>query len=183
MKSEEKIIYADVKTRFLAGLVDFVIVILLSFAVVRAFNLAGMEINIVDKNNEVIEISSIVNTMKEEAKDGENKEKMDFSFDKKTEKNLNAIFVFVAGIYSVYFVSSKKQGTPGKQLFKIMIIDEKKGKMTILSAFIRFVAKKITNILFFVGYLPILFTKERISLHDFLSHTRVVHIKLKEKND
>jgi len=193
MQNKENIIYADFKTRFLAGVVDAIIVIFLSLFVIRIFNLAGMEINIVNQNNEIVSIFSIVDTIKkekiEETKTTEitkaikTKEKIELNFDKKTRKYINAIFICIAGIYSVYFVSSKKQGTPGKQLFKIMIIDEKEGRMTIFNAFIRFIAKKITNTLFFIGYLPILFTKEKVSLHDFLSRTRVVHIKLKEKND
>lgn len=190
MKKNDKIVYAGLGVRFLAFVVDAVILAFLSFFVIRIFNLAGMEMKIYDKNNKVVEISSIIAQFEKQGTDkkatgrliiqGKFDERQ-LHFNKKTQKNLNLIFFFVSMTYSVYFVSSKKQGTLGKQLFKLMIIDRKRGRMTVFSAFIRFIAKRITNMLFFVGYIPILFTKEKVALHDFLANSRVVYIKLKDE--
>jgi uncharacterized RDD family membrane protein YckC len=192
MNKDNKLVYAGLGVRFMAGAIDWVIIIFLSFFVIRMFNLAGMEMSIYDKNNEKVSILSLAELITKEDPESNELEKLTikeifnqthYRFDPKTQRNLNFIFLFVSMVYSVYFVSSKKQGTPGKQLLKIMVIDKKCGRMSVLNSFIRYVAQRITNLLFFIGYLPILFTKEKVALHDFLANTRVVYIKVEEKNE
>lgn len=79
--------------------------------------------------------------------------------------------------YSVYFLTSKKQATPGKRIMNIYVATKDGKKLSVNRCFARFFATILSGILCGVGFLMVAFTKERTALHDLICNTRVFHGK------
>jgi len=87
------------------------------------------------------------------------------------------IFVGIFMIfYYPFFESSKYQASIGKKILSIKVVDEAGGRLTFGWAFARFLAKGISFILVFVGFIMIAFTDKR-GMHDIMTDTYVVKNK------
>lgn len=82
-------------------------------------------------------------------------------------------FPVVIILYQSFFEASKFQGTLGKRVMKIKVIDYRGGRASFFSCFIRNLSKIISSVLM-IGYLVALFTENKQTLHDIISNTYVV---------
>ena len=99
------------------------------------------------------------------------------TFDAKTFRKIYFGLLAVSSTYFVLFLSSKKQATIGNQIFKIMVVHTKEAKISVLSAFIRYIAMLLNNTIYGVGYLLYFFREDHAILQDILSDTRVINLK------
>ncbi|WP_318493340.1 RDD family protein [Photobacterium leiognathi] len=73
---------------------------------------------------------------------------------------------------------SKWQATPGKMVFKLKVVDTKTNeKATALRYLGRYFSYIASNITLGIGYLFIVFRKDKQALHDLISGTRVIYSK------
>ena len=84
------------------------------------------------------------------------------------------MFVCLYVLYHMGFEVSKWHATPGKKLMKIYIdhVDDK--KLMFWQILIRNLSKPLSLLLFFSGFIMIIFNQKRRSLHDFLAKTIVL---------
>jgi len=80
------------------------------------------------------------------------------------------IWIFLCSIME----SSKIQGTLGKKIFKIKVINLNGDRISIKTSIVRNLLKFISSIFFF-GFILIAFTKKNQGLHDRLTETFVVN--------
>jgi uncharacterized RDD family membrane protein YckC len=79
--------------------------------------------------------------------------------------------------YSVYFITSKKQATPGKRILNIYIATKDGKKLSVERSFARFFGSILSGMIFGIGFFMIAFTKEKTALHDLICNTRVFYGK------
>jgi uncharacterized RDD family membrane protein YckC len=77
-------------------------------------------------------------------------------------------------IYCTILESSPKQGTLGKQLMKIKVIDEKGHRLELKDAFLRSAGKVISQAVLSIGFIWILFDQKHRGWHDMIAKTYVV---------
>ncbi len=95
-----------------------------------------------------------------------------------TEKRAADFVSWIISItYSVYFITSKNQATPGKRIMNIYVATKDGQKLSLNRCFARFFASLLSGILFGIGFLMVAFTKEKTALHDLLCNTRVFYGK------
>lgn len=82
--------------------------------------------------------------------------------------------------YVAYFLSGKTQATFGKRLMGLYVARSNGSKLTKSRAVSRAASSILTSLTLGLGFIIVIFTKEKISLHDFLCDTRVFYGK---KND
>lgn len=89
--------------------------------------------------------------------------------------DLESAFYLLGGwIYYASMESSKNQGTIGKIAVGIKVTDEKLEKISFWKATGRNFAKILSALIFFIGFLMILWTEKGQGLHDQLAHCIVV---------
>ena len=92
--------------------------------------------------------------------------------------SFNNLITYGVGIaYAAYFLSSKKQATFGKRIMGIYVGNRDGSQLSKAKAVARAAAAILTATTLGLGFLIVIFTKEKISLHDFLCSTRVFHGK------
>jgi len=99
---------------------------------------------------------------------------MSFSSEQAVGEMVMSVY-FVA--YLVYFIlmeSSSKQATVGKMLLKVKVVNGDGERLSLLNAVGRSFGRLISGMLMGLGYVMILFTKEKQGLHDKLAKTYVV---------
>jgi uncharacterized RDD family membrane protein YckC len=79
--------------------------------------------------------------------------------------------------YVAYFLSGKKQATFGKRLMGIYVARSDGSKLTTSRAISRAASSILTSLTLGLGFIVVVFNKEKISLHDFLCDTRVFYGK------
>ncbi|MFT6077715.1 MAG: putative RDD family membrane protein YckC [Rickettsiales bacterium] len=79
--------------------------------------------------------------------------------------------------YSVYFLTSKQQATPGKKIMGIYVGTRDGQKLSLNHCFARFFATVLSGMAFGIGLVMIAFTKEKTALHDIICNTRVFYGK------
>jgi uncharacterized RDD family membrane protein YckC len=77
--------------------------------------------------------------------------------------------------YLGYFLASKKQATFGKRLMGIYVGNPDGSKLSPKKSLARALASMLTSATLGLGFLLIIFTKEKTALHDFICQTRVFH--------
>jgi uncharacterized RDD family membrane protein YckC len=93
---------------------------------------------------------------------------------------LSSIFLYVvvafAGqwLYEAWLTSSSWQGTIGKRVLRLKVVDEAGNRISFGRATGRFFAKILSSMFFCIGYLMIAFTERKCGLHDMLAGTVVV---------
>ena len=181
-KEVEKI-YATPFKRVMSFLVDLVIIsiILSLFASISnkmGFNLEFYKEEVIIQNQE-IENNSELDKNKTTLY---NQESEPMAIRRILTKDGYWSFFIISSLYFMIFLSSKKQATIGNQIFKIMVVHIKDGRLNPLHAFLRWVATIINNQILFLGYLLYFFNKDRAFLQDLLTETRVINLK-KGEND
>jgi uncharacterized RDD family membrane protein YckC len=76
------------------------------------------------------------------------------------------LFVVIPWLYYASFESSRSQATPGKVLIHAQVTDLEGNRVSYARATIRFFAKFISLVIFFIGFIMIGFTKKKQGLHD-----------------
>ena len=76
------------------------------------------------------------------------------------------LFVVIPWLYYAGFESSRSQATPGKVLIHAQVTDLEGSRVSYARATIRFFAKFISLVIFFIGFIMIGFTKKKQGLHD-----------------
>ncbi len=143
--------YAGFGIRFLAWLIDSFILFFLSFIIGFVFGLVFSFIS--------------------------------FSFFSDDLFNLIASFIgyllsFVTGLlYFTLFWSSKSQGTPGKILLGLKVVDAKGNQISYTTSLIRYLSTILSSIPLGIGYLLIIFDSKKQALHDKLASTYVIKVK------
>jgi len=81
----------------------------------------------------------------------------------------------LAGIaYEVYFLSSPKQATIGKQAMGLIVTDINGAPIDMGKAALRSVGKIISSLILLLGYIMAAFTERKQALHDIIAGTLVL---------
>ena len=147
--------YAGFGIRLLAWLIDFLVLLFLSFiiALISGFFIAFLLIyvSIVSADSSIVRFLS------------------DF---------IGGFIGFSVNLlYFTLFWSSKFQGTPGKILLGLKIVDANGNKISYSTALIRYISTIISSLLLGIGYLLIIFDGKKQALHDKLASTYVIKVK------
>jgi uncharacterized RDD family membrane protein YckC len=76
--------------------------------------------------------------------------------------------------YHAWFDSSRWQGTPGKRLLNLRVTSMTGERISFWHASGRFFGKVLATLPFFIGYLTALFTERKQALHDLIASTLVI---------
>lgn len=82
--------------------------------------------------------------------------------------------IVVTMLYFSWFTSSKYMGTPGKILLKLKVTDLEGNRISLLTAWLRFMAQTLLNQFFYVGSLAILVTEKKQGIYDLVLNTVVI---------
>jgi uncharacterized RDD family membrane protein YckC len=96
--------------------------------------------------------------------------------------NSYATSILVGLLYHPFFTSSKLQGTPGKNLLGIRITDLQGRRISFKKSMIRYLMSIVSGVLLCLGYLLMLFTEKKQTLHDLAAETVVVMGEVKGLN-
>jgi len=147
--------YAGFGIRLLAWLIDFLVLLFLSFIIglISGFFIAFLLIYV----SIISADSSIVTSL----------------------SNFISGFIgfSVNLLYFTLFWSSKFQGTPGKILLGLKIVDANGNKISYSTALIRYISTIISSLLLGIGYLLIIFDGKKQALHDKFASTYVIKVK------
>ncbi len=76
--------------------------------------------------------------------------------------------------YSIIMDASKYQGTYGKINMKIKVVDENGNRITLAKSIIRNLSKILSYIVLMLGFIWVLFNKERRGWHDMIANTYII---------
>lgn len=164
--SGDNSMYASPLKRMASFLVDVIIIATIFSATIKVANYFGFNTAIY-KENIVVENQGT----EDESLNVEE------TVDVKAYRNTYYMLLLLSTAYFVSFLSSKKQATLGNQMFKIMVVHTKNARVSPLSAFMRYIATILNNMLYGVGYLLYFFRGDHAVLQDILSDTRVINLK------
>ncbi len=88
----------------------------------------------------------------------------------------DALLMLVIAVTDAYYLSSPKQGTPGKSMRRLRVVGRNGEPVTFLRGFCRGVIKVIPPFAA-VSLVTIFCTSEKTALHDILCSTRVIYGK------
>ena len=80
----------------------------------------------------------------------------------------------VAWLYFALLQSSAWQGSVGKKVLNLKVVDRKGNRITFLRATGRFFAKILSTIILLIGFIMVAFTKRKQGLHDLIAETLVI---------
>ncbi|MFN7115360.1 MAG: RDD family protein [Saprospiraceae bacterium] len=80
-------------------------------------------------------------------------------------------------LYFAIFESSEKQATPGKKVFNIRVTDLNGNRISFGRATVRHLGKIISFLTVYIGFLMALYTKRKQALHDMISNCLVMEAK------
>lgn len=93
-------------------------------------------------------------------------------------KNISNIYLFIIfiipTIYFSYCECTSRQATPGKQIMGLQVVNTNIQRITFRHAVIRAILRWISTILYFIGYVPALFTQKHQTFHDLMAGTLVI---------
>lgn len=92
----------------------------------------------------------------------------------KERNRIREVSFLVWVVYCILMEASKKQGTFGKVLMGIKVVDENKKRLTLLQSIKRNTSKIVSYLFLFIGFIWIFFDKNKQGWHDKLSKTFVV---------
>ncbi len=84
------------------------------------------------------------------------------------------VLIIIPWLYFAGFESSRSQATPGKLLMHIVVTDMTGNKPTFARVTLRHFAKFLSAIIIFIGFLMIGLTKKRQGLHDRIANCLVL---------
>lgn len=79
--------------------------------------------------------------------------------------------------YIAYFLASKQQATLGKRVMGIYVGNPDGSKLSWQKSLMRAAASMLTAATLGLGFVMLIFTKEKTALHDLICNTRVFHGK------
>ncbi len=95
-----------------------------------------------------------------------------------SDNNLTDFIFYTLNIaYIVYFLTNKHQATIGKILLGIYVGNPDGSKLSVEKAICRALSSILTAATLGIGFLLVIFTKEKTALHDLICKTRVFHGK------
>lgn len=86
---------------------------------------------------------------------------------------VDVVVYTVSIVYLTYFLAKKGQATPGKSLLKLYVGNCNGSRLSASKSFLRALASMLTSATLGLGFLSVAFTKQKVSLHDWLCNTRV----------
>ncbi len=94
---------------------------------------------------------------------------------------LSIVLIPTAGLlYRAIFECSPLQGTPGKALIGIMVVDTSGNRISFGKALLRNLVKILSSLIFYIGFLVALRDKRCLTWHDLAAGTYVISNKLSE---
>ena len=99
---------------------------------------------------------------------------LSFSSEEAVGQMVMVVYFIVYISYFILMESSLKQATFGKLLFKIKVINENGVRLSLVNSVGRTLGRLLSGAIIGLGYVMILFTKEKQGLHDKLAKTYVV---------
>lgn len=96
--------------------------------------------------------------------------------------NSVGIDVLLALLYTPFFESSELQATPGKAFLDMRVVSMSGGRITFKKAIIRYFVRILSGLLLCFGFLMMLFTDKKQTLHDLAAETLVVRGEVKNLN-
>jgi len=99
---------------------------------------------------------------------------LSFSSEESVGQMVMVVYFIVYVSYFILMESSLKQATFGKLLFKIKVINENGVRLSLVNSVGRTLGRLLSGAIIGLGYVMILFTKEKQGLHDKLAKTYVV---------
>lgn len=86
----------------------------------------------------------------------------------------NLAAVVIVWLYYALFESGKWQATIGKRFCKIKVTDYHGKRISFGRATGRYFSKYLSTIIFFIGYIMVIFTEKSQALHDMIAKTYVM---------
>lgn len=99
---------------------------------------------------------------------------LSFSSEEAVGQMVMVVYFIVYVSYFILMESSVKQATLGKRLFKIKVINENGTRLSLINSLGRTLGRLLSGAIMGLGYVMILFTKDKQGLHDKLAKTYVV---------
>lgn len=90
--------------------------------------------------------------------------------------------ILLAFLYTPFFESSELQGTPGKAFLDMRVTSLGGQRITFKKALIRYLVRIFSGLLLCFGFLMMLFTEKKQTLHDLAAETLVVRGDVKNLN-
>jgi len=93
---------------------------------------------------------------------------------------VSSVFVYIAlafvgqWLYEALLKSSSWQGTIGKRVLRLKVVDEAGNRIGFGRATGRFFAKILSSMFLYIGFIMIGFTERKTGLHDMLAGTKVL---------
>lgn len=93
---------------------------------------------------------------------------------------VSSVFVYIAlafvgqWLYEALLTSSSWQGTIGKRVLRLKVVDEAGNRISFGRSTGRFFAKILSSMFFCIGFIMIGFTERKTGLHDMLAGTKVM---------
>ena len=147
-------VYAGLGRRFVAFIVDFILITLFGIIVVAFFNQANGIMYLYYIVTAHAPISSLTEAGTPIAALGP------------IVAAVGLLVIVVPWLYYAGFESSRGQATPGKVLMRLEVTDLEGNRISFGRATLRFFGKFISTLIIFIGFLMIGLTKKRQGLHD-----------------
>lgn len=84
------------------------------------------------------------------------------------------LLIAVPWLYSAILESSERQGTFGKTMADIAVVDKNGNRITFRRASLRYLCKLLSTAALFTGFIPAFFNSDKLTFHDWASGTRVI---------
>jgi len=85
------------------------------------------------------------------------------------------ILVFVGyWLYEALLTASSWQGTVGKRLLRLKVVDEAGNRISFARSTGRFFAKILSQLILWIGFIMVAFTDKKRGLHDMIARTLVI---------
>lgn len=140
--------YGGFWKRFFAYIIDWLILLVISFVIAMAF---GMFMGISNLNiNDEAEITRF-------------------------EAQANLASLLIAWLYYALLESSSRQATFGKSMLGMRVVDNQGNRISFGRATVRFFAKILSALLLFIGFIMIAFTERKQGLHDLIAGTLIIN--------
>ncbi len=92
------------------------------------------------------------------------------------------IDILLALLYTPFFESSVLQATPGKAFLDMRVVSMSGGRISFKKAIIRYLVRIVSGLLLGFGFLMMLFTEKKQTLHDLAAETMVLRGEVKNQN-
>lgn len=87
------------------------------------------------------------------------------------------LYLGVSFAYIIMMPASKFQGTFGKKIMGIKIVDEDGGRISVRKSILRYLGMIVSGLTFYIGYIMVAFHPQKRALHDIIAKTHVVSAK------